>query len=1212
MYKMTLIDEAKIRLKDISIPQYYLEYQNNILEQINKIYLIIQSAREKGIDVTNTVEPKIAYDLSDRVAKMHDIDISDRLRALLRYTTKEKAALKIAEEIAKGEYGSGDLRTRLENAVRVSLAVVTEGVTVAPLQGISDVQIKNNKDGSQYLSISFAGPIRSAGGTEAALTMLIADHVRKVTGLAEYQADSFDDETGRYVEELRLYEREVGNFQFKVLDEDVIFCISSLPVEIDGVDTDPVELVIHRGLKRINTDRVRGGALRVMNDGLIGRSRKLLKLVETLELEGWNWLGELKGAIQTGDDDTVSHRMSEVITGRPVLSMSKKIGGFRLRYGRCFNTGFATIGIHSTIPLLLDNAIVVGTQIKMDVPGKASTIALVDSIEPPIVRLNDGKVLQINTKEQAQLLKTQISKILYLGDILISYGDFLENNAKLLPASYVEEIWIEELSEKIKKGQENILPDTILTNKRLIEIISNSNIVPTFGEAFIISTFFGIPLYPKYSFYWESISIKDYLLLRNVLLVFIQNCVNNLVEDKKISVIEFPYKLEIKSIMESLGVFHELNRADSEQKIILSDIYQFFSLICLCIPELQDKLYKISYTLKDLSYASFTDFCKLISEYSFDHKYQSDIENLIQNKNKIDLIKFINSISKIKIRSKFSSSISVRVGRPEKAAERKMKPPIHVLFPVGNKGGPMRDLIKASQNNPFYSEKSNRFCYKCNIPSLGFKCLNCNTLTPIKFICNVCKVEAIDLLFENMQEDKKRNKCIKCGNEYKTFSPIKFPLRVSIKNAEIKLGFKINSPLKGVKSLMGKDKEAEQIEKGMLRQKYGLSVFKDGTIRFDATNEPLTHFMPSFIDTPISRLKDMGYEFDHQQKELTSSNQIVELFIQDVIIPLESAKHLLKIARFIDEELVTLYNLPPIYNAYSIDDLIGHLIVGLAPHTSVGIVGRIIGFTDSQVCLGSPIWHSAKRRDCDGDADSIMLLSDAFLNFSFSYLPNKIGGLMDAPLLIQPLVLPHEVQRQAHNFDVVNKYPLDFYESTWKEAKSSEVSQLIEILKNRIGTDKQFYNYEFTHKSNALISDNNRSAYSVLNTMAEKLEMQISTANLINSVDTNEVISMVLKTHIIPDIMGNMRSYSSQSFRCNKCGEKYRRIPLYGKCLVCDNKLLQTVTRGSVEKYVMLAENMCNEFKVNKYLKSRIDSLIVELSYIFKAKETQPTLFDFI
>ncbi|MDQ4072923.1 MAG: DNA polymerase II large subunit, partial [Thermoproteota archaeon] len=241
-----------------------------------------------------------------------------------------------------------------------------------------------------------------------------------------------------------------------------------------------------------------------------------------------------------------------------------------------------------------------------------------------------------------------------------------------------------------------------------------------------------------------------------------------------------------------------------------------------------------------------------------------------------------------------------------------------------------------------------------------------------------------------------------------------------------------------------------------------------------------------------------------------------------------------------------------------------------------------------------------------------MLLSDAFLNFSYSFLPDKIGGLMDAPLLIQPTVLPHEVQRQAHNVDVTKEYPLEFYKNTWKGLKASEISNSIEILKDRIGEDKQFYDYGFTHYSSILISNANRSAYSTLDTMAEKLEMQIFTANLINSVDTDEVISMVLTTHIIPDIMGNMRSYSSQSFRCNKCGEKYRRIPLYGKCLNCDNTLLQTVTRGSVEKYIIIAENMCNNFKVTGYLKSRVESLIIELSLIFKAKENQPTLMDYL
>ena len=62
--------------------------------------------------------------------------------------------------------------------------------------------------------------------------MLIADHVRKIAGIDKYVGNSYDNETGRFVEELRVYEREVGNFQFKVLDEDVVKCITNLPVDL--------------------------------------------------------------------------------------------------------------------------------------------------------------------------------------------------------------------------------------------------------------------------------------------------------------------------------------------------------------------------------------------------------------------------------------------------------------------------------------------------------------------------------------------------------------------------------------------------------------------------------------------------------------------------------------------------------------------------------------------------------------------------------------------------------------------------------------------------------------------------------------------------------------------------------------------------------------------------------------------------------------------
>ena len=120
-------------------------------------------------------------------------------------------------------------------------------------------------------------------------------------------------------------------------------------------------------------------------------------------------------------------------------------------------------------------------------------------------------------------------------------------------------------------------------------------------------------------------------------------------------------------------------------------------------------------------------------------------------------------------------------------------------------------------------------------------------------------------------------------------------------------------------------------------------------------------------------------------------------------------------------------------------------------------------------------------------------------------------------------------------------------------------------------------------------------------------------ASILQPRSTDEVAAMVLTTHILPDIMGNMRSYSSQTLRCTTCGAKFRRMPLIGKCSECGSELIQTVTRGAVEKYLGIATGMCAEYKINEYLKSRVDSLSMELKLIFKEqKKTQSSMMEFM
>ena len=566
--------------------------------------------------------------------------------------------------------------------------------------------------------------------------------------------------------------------------------------------------------------------------------------------------------------------------------------------------------------------------------------------------------------------------------------------------------------------------------------------------------------------------------------------------------------------------------------------------------------------------------------------------------NDLSVPQILTKSSKIKINNKFSTSVGIRIGRPEKASARQMKPPTHTLFPISDKGGPTRDLLKASKNEHFFANLYNRYCQQCNEPSIGIKCSKCGIKTIVTFRCNSCR----DTLTEPY--------CQKCKRKAPAHSHKEFPLKARLLLAQEKMGIRAKEPFKGLKELISEDKIAEPLEKGLVRQSLGLTTFKDGTIRFDATNSPLTQFKPSWIGTSIKKLKELGYSHDIDGKPIESIDQIIELRMQDVVIPNESGRYLVSTCKYIDTLLVKFYGKTSFYNVHNTEELLGHLIIGLAPHTSVGIVGRIIGYTETHVCFATPNWHSAKRRDADGDADSIMLLMDSLLNFSRQYLSDRIGGLMDAPLLIQPLVLPHESQPQAHNLEVTKILPLEFFESTYQESKASDVNS-VEIIKSRIGTKRQFYDFHFTHSTSSLTTSKPRSAYSTLGSMLDKFDMQVRNAELIDVVNPSELVSNVISTHLVPDIMGNLRAYARQSFRCTACGKSYRRMPLIQTC-VCGHKLIATITRGSVEKYLKLAKRLVDKYDVGEYQRGRIYALSDEIDLVFgKSQGDQSLLTDY-
>jgi DNA polymerase II large subunit len=428
------------------------------------------------------------------------------------------------------------------------------------------------------------------------------------------------------------------------------------------------------------------------------------------------------------------------------------------------------------------------------------------------------------------------------------------------------------------------------------------------------------------------------------------------------------------------------------------------------------------------------------------------------------------------------------------------------------------------------------------------------------------------------------------------------------------LGEKDNfESIKGVLGLTSKNKTPEPLEKGILRAKHGIVMFKDGTVRYDLSDLPLTHIKPKEIGVPVEKLKGMGYDKDVYGKPLVDQNQILELKVQDIVVSKDCGEYLLKTAGFIDDLLTKYYKVDPYYNISSISELIGKLVIGLAPHTSAGVLGRLVGFTTASVGYAHPFFHAAKRRNCDGDEDCVMLLMDGLLNFSRSYLPDKRGGQMDAPLVLTSRIDPNEVDKEAHNIDVLFQYPLEFYEATLKYTNPKNIVKLMDTVSGRLGKPEQYEGFGFTHDTTDIAAGPRNSAYKTLGTMIEKMEAQLALARRIKAVDPQDVAERVIESHFLPDLIGNLRSFSKQKVRCTKCNAKYRRPPLRGTCPKCGGNIVLTVHEGSVKKYLETSLRIADEYNVRHYTKQRLELLELEMKSLFESdKVKQKGLADFM
>ena len=1142
-------------------------YFSDLKRRVDLAYGVAATARAKGLDPVDKVECPLAVTMAERVVnliktvypKLSVEKISGRILELENKYGKSDATVSfvIAREVAASKFGKFDQKLdAIDAGIRIGFAYMTLGVVASPIEGYTGLKLGKTRDGKDYFIVSFSGPIRSAGTTSVCMVLMLIDYLRESFGYAKY--DASEVEVKRYVQENKDFHERVANLQYFPTEDEMEFLASRLPIQLDGDPTERLEVSNFKDLDRVETNRIRGGMCLAFSEGLAQKAGKAwgrLRGVKDngVECSGFDWISdylELHSKKEKGRGEGSATYIKDLVAGRPVYGHPGRSGGFRFRYGRGRTSGFSAVSVSPATMGISGGFLSHGTQLKIEKPTKGCIVTSCDSVDGPIVKLKSGSVRKLKTYEEARDLYSETEEIIYLGDILFPIGDVIDRDADLVRPGYVEEWWEAEVKKANSTQNHGVFDPAFRVEEGA-----------DFDKVVEISERFGVALHPKFIFYWSQISNEEFVGLIRWLNGSVWRGGKLVLNWEKGAREKFGLG---KRALEILGVEHE---------VVLDNV----------VVEGDARALLFNVGKKDMYNGE-------VLEFKAD---ESDGRRVLE---------IVNGLCEIEVKDKAGTFIGARMGRPEKAKLRKLSGSPNVLFPVGSDGGRLKSIQDAVQKN---FVKANFPMYKCVCGNEGVfeKCEVCGEKGKSFGFCRQCN-EVMD------------GSC-KLHSETEKSWVHKVDIKKSFDAAVGRLGFEdfeVPPTIKGVGNLSSESKIPENLAKGVLRSKFGLSVNKDGTVRYDAIEIPLTHFRPKEIGTSHERLLSLGYLKDVDGKDLVSDDQVLELRPHDVVLPNcsilseERADSVFfNLTNFIDEELERIYGMERFYNLKGKDDLVGVEVVCMAPHNCAGVIGRIIGFGNMQGLLASPYMHAAMRRDCDGDEASVMLLMDVLLNFSRKFLPGHRGGSQDAPLVLNARIRAGEVDDQILFFEACSEYPLSLYEAAERGGHSSEAS--IELIKDKLkkGGDG-FVGNGFSHNTMDFNFGNNNGAYKTLATMKEKVAAQMELALKLRGVDEDDVARLVLERHFIRDIRGNLRKFAKQGFRCSGCNESFRRPPLLGSCTKCNGKLIFTISEGSVRKYLEPAYELVRDYNISSYTKESMELIGDYIERIFGKGEEQVTL----
>ena len=239
---------------------------------------------------------------------------------------------------------------------------------------------------------------------------------------------------------------------------------------------------------------------------------------------------------------------------------------------------------------------------------------------------------------------------------------------------------------------------------------------------------------------------------------------------------------------------------------------------------------------------------------------------------------------------------------------------------------------------------------------------------------------------------------------------------------------------------------------------------------------------------------------------------------------------------------------------------------------------------------------------------------------------------MDAPLILTMGINASEIDKEALNVDTSWNYTPEFYDLTWTDLPNPKeaLKAGIEIAELRIGTPGESEGFGFTHDTTDCNEGPEWNPYNdkQLNlSMRQKTMGQFALGESLYAVNNRKQSAKLIDTHLIRDMRGNLRAFGQQKVRCTKCGAKYRRVPISGKCMTitgkttdpftkevvevaCPGNLIMTVSHGAVSKYDGLMGDIIDRYGCEAYITQLYQyvSQWVESTFEDPSKGKQQTL----